>query len=243
MDRFELYREISDRKRNAEHMLPYNGGNGRIDRFLDLVRDGAFPKGGLIVDVGGSHGDLVELALREKLFDDGVVLDISDYAVDTARARHITAAQCDVDLHPMPIQPSEAQMVTALDVIEHLVDPENFAREAFRVLAPGGHVFINTPNIQFWRHLESLVVHGVFPHTSGDREVYHGGHLGFFTIDDMEKIFGAAGFKEMKTFPDSNFEESPPIWTQLYRPPKGSFISVRTRLCNPNILFSARKPL
>src|SRR6202011_3022034 len=83
----------------------------------------------------------------------------------------------------------------------HIIDPENFARECFRVLKSGGEVFVNTPNIQYWPHIQQLIA-GKFPHTSGDKEVYHGGHLAFFTYLDLCEIFGAAGFTNFRQVKD-----------------------------------------
>lgn len=36
--------------------------------------------------------------------------------------------------------------LVSMDVIEHVPDPEPWLREAFRVVRPGGHLFLTTPN-------------------------------------------------------------------------------------------------
>lgn len=239
MDRDKLYEAIANRKQNPQHLEEYHGGNGRIDRFLDLVRNEILPCGGTILDIGGSHGDLVQIALREKLFDDGCVIDISAYAVETARQRGIWAERLDIDRDGLTTRPNaSADAVVALDFIEHIVDPENFARECSRVLIPGGYVFINTPNISYWKHLESLVCGGTFPHTSGDQEVYHGGHLAFYNEVDMAVIFGQAGFHKFTVHHDPTGEPPPPIWQNLLKVEQ--FRKSRMLSC-PNLLWSAEK--
>lgn len=241
MDNEELYRKIALRKQNAEHLKPYNGGNGRIDKFLDMVRSGHLKQGGKILDVGGSHGDLVELALREGLFQTGEIIDISQSSVNIALERGLTAWRLDVDKDGLDytIQDS-TDCVVALDFIEHIVDPGQFARECMRVLNPGGFVFINTPNISYWEHLEELVVRGRFPHTSGDQEVYHGGHLAFYNENDLDTIFGAAGFTDFKVHEDpAATVPSSPLWERLLTAPGHKKARM---LSSPNLLFSCRKP-
>lgn len=239
MDKSEIYKEISDRKHTDNHYNEYYGGNGRIDRFLGLVEHGDIKKGGSLLDVGGSHGDLVQYALREGLFDQGTVIDISSLSVEVAKKRGIQAVKCDVDKDGLLRAANTTDCIAALDFIEHIVDPENFARECFRVLKPGGTVFINTPNILYWKHLEEMVVHGRFPHTSGDVEVYHGGHLAFYCYDDMVKIFSSAGFHNFSRFADTNTceEPIPNIWVNLMKTPDKFH-----NLSNSNLLFLCNKP-
>ncbi len=241
MDRDDLYRRMAERKADPTHAAPYVGGNGRIDRFLDLVRSGDFPRGGFVLDVGGSHGDLVDISVREGLYEAGLVIDISEYAVDTATKRGLHALQLDVDRQGLAgyLGLGGFDAVVALDFIEHIVDPESFAHECFSVLKPGGSVFINTPNISYWRHVQSLVCNGVFPHTSGDREVYHGGHLAFYNELDIRVIFGSAGFTDFRVFGDPSGSAPPPIWDRLLEIPDRD---MKCRMLgSPNLLISCRK--
>jgi predicted SAM-dependent methyltransferase len=137
-----------------------------------------------------------------------------------------------------------ADLITALDFIEHIVDPENFARECFRVLKSGGEAFINTPNIRFWKHIEQLKYGGRFPHTSGDREVFHGGHLAFFTLSDLCDIFGDAGFTSFEQFKDDECFEAPPMPFLTGFNPKSQqeYVNLLMELGCPNLLFKAVKP-
>jgi predicted SAM-dependent methyltransferase len=141
---------------------------------------------------------------------------------------------------------NSVDLVAALDFIEHIVDPENFARECFRVLKPGGEVFINTPNIQFWQHILTLIG-GKMPHTSGDKEVYHGGHLAFFTYEDMKEIFGNAGFESEDQIVDEEGYTPAPDWivdqwikTGIVRS-QIDFVREMNKFCNPNLLYKAVK--
>lgn len=245
MDRDKLYESISARKRNLEHLRPYAGGNGRIDRFLDMIRRGDLPRGFHVLDVGGSHGDLVDISLRERLFEHGDVLDISVEACQIANQRGHVSWHIDVDRDGLRAQTgllSGFDCISALDFIEHIVDPVGFARECYRALRSGGYVFINTPNISYWKNLESLVVRGQFPHTSGDTEVYHGGHLGFYNENDLFSIFSQAGFSSdrMRVWKDPDVVEPvPPIWSRLLS--EHDQVKKDRMLSQPNLLFSCFK--
>lgn len=234
----DLYDRIAGRKGEANAKGPYSGGNGRIDRAVELVRSGAlgaFDRPAALLDVGGATGNL-GYALRD-MFDHRQVVDISIHCSVPAQSKGNSFHCVNVDERGLThIDDREIALIVALDFIEHILDPENFARECFRVMRPGGTVLINTPNIQYWRHLHSLVVDGVFPHTSGDREVYHGGHIGFYNYRDLALIFGEAGFTGQKMHVTGlPLDPPPPIW-------QGISQVAAVQLSVADLVFSAWKP-
>jgi len=230
----KLYDEISARKAKPDDFKPYEGGNGRIDRAVDLILNEDFPRSGVLLDVGGATGNL-GYALKD-LFETRYTLDISDKCQAPAEAKGNRFIRANVDLAGIPMKDSEADLICALDFIEHIIDPIGFADECCRVLKPGGKVLINTPNIQYWRHLHSLVVDGVFPHTSGDRDVYHGGHVAFYNLRDMVNIFGGAGFVDHQMHTRGLIADPPtPVWQHISGVPA-------IQLSYPDLIFSCRKP-
>lgn len=228
----KLYADIAHRKNEAGAIGPYTGGNGRIDRAIDLILNEDFPRSGTILDVGGATGNLGD-ALKS-LFSKRIVIDISEACRQPAMAKENHFLSANVDLHGLPLDADSCDLVVALDFIEHILDPENFSRECLRVLKPGGKVLINTPNIQYWKHLHSLVVNGVFPHTSGDQEVYHGGHVAFYNYQDMQRIFRDFGDHRIHTR-GLTMDPPPPIWSSICR-------VGNVQLSLPDLVFSCRKP-
>lgn len=245
MDRTELYDKMAERKSAPKDFGTYIGDNGRVNRCVQLMKQGKIKTGGDLLDIGGGIGDLCYAVLKEKLFEEALVQDISAKNLEAARSKGIKTLCTDMDTHGIDAWAgTDLDVVTALDFIEHIVDPEHFARECFRVLKSGGEVFINTPNIQFWKHQEQLRSTGRFPHTSGDREVYHGGHLAFFTYLDLCEIFGAAGFKMFEQINDEEGYSHPPSsYTDVLLPKnQAEYVQYCMRLGCPNLLFKATKP-
>jgi len=230
---------MAARKAKPRDLEPYDGNNGRVNRCADLMRTGKIRTGGDLLDVGGAIGDL-GYAVRD-LFDERWVVDIAEKNRSAAVAKGNLFQRRDVDQEGLGFKENSFDTVVALDFIEHIVDPENFARECHRVLKPGGEVFVNTPNIRFWRHIEQLWKAGRFPHTSGDREVYHGGHLAFYTYSDLREIFEPAGFESAEQLKDDQGFSSPPNWCFESLRPKTQqeFVALSLELGCPNLLYKA----
>lgn len=246
MDRKELYDAISKRKSVPEHDLPYERGNGRIDRCVELVKSGVLPSSGTLLDVGGSIGDL-GYALRDR-FSHRITLDISALPLESAAVKGNETFCVDVDRHGLlSIPDSSVDLIAALDFIEHIVDPVAFARECLRTLRSGGAAVVNTPNIRFWKHVDELLVRGRFPHTSGDTDVFHGGHLAFFTFRDLVDVFTRAGF-------EAELCERPAFTAPVFPPPneylslayphissQSQYVEAMRELGEPDIVFVARR--
>jgi 2-polyprenyl-3-methyl-5-hydroxy-6-metoxy-1,4-benzoquinol methylase len=99
-----------------------------------------------ILDLGCFDGALLDAAARAGWETTGVELQPEAAAV--ARAKHgriITAAIEDVD--PATLG-NGFDVVTAIDVIEHLLDPAQIAWLAASVLRSGGILVLQTPNLR-----------------------------------------------------------------------------------------------
>lgn len=242
MDRKDLYDSIANRKIKPKDFNTYDGNNGRVNKCVQLIKSGIIRSSGKIVDVGCGIGDL-GFSVKD-LFDVRYATDITETNLEAAKSKGNETYLCDVDKQGLNfLENNSVDVVVALDFIEHIIDPEYFARECCRVLKSGGQVFINTPNIQYYEHLDSQLK-GNFPHTSGDGEVFHGGHLAFYNFNDMNKIFGQCGFKNMKQIKDEEGYKTPPDMFIKFLNPKNQqdYIDCCMRLGNPNLLFLCEKP-
>lgn len=243
MDRSQLYDQMAKRKSKPKDFGTYIGDNGRVNRCVELFAEGKLKKGMTLLDVGGGIGDLGWAVRNKGFFTTTIVIDIAKKNLEAAQSKGNIVVRSDVDSQgfgPL-IKDSSIDCVTALDFIEHIVDPESFAKECRRVLIKGGEVCCNTPNIQYFEHILSLIK-GRFPHTSGDRDVFFGGHLANFTFDDLCEIFAGAGFDDFVQFDDVNYRQPPKFWTDFMNSKNQyEYVTACKRYGSQNLLFKATK--
>ena len=98
--------------------------------------------GGRALDVGCGVGQVVDRLTRAGYEAYGV--DVSEPNI--ARARKF-CERCQVyDGKQLPFPDSHFASVGALNVLEHVEEPESFLRELVRVATPGGKVVVSSPN-------------------------------------------------------------------------------------------------
>jgi SAM-dependent methyltransferase len=124
-----------------------------LDRqYRHLPRD----RTGRVLDVG--FGDAGFLEAARDMGWDAVGTDFDPKVVESARARGLDARLGTVDGLDGPFD-----VITMSHVIEHLHDPRRVLRSCHALLAPGGTLWIETPNVEaiglrrfgrFWRGLE-----------------------------------------------------------------------------------------
>lgn len=115
-----------------------------------LRRAGLAP-GEVVVDLGTGRGELLVCALEAGAAR-AIGVDYSEAAVELARHTlevHEVGQGAEVllaDSRRVPLPDAGADLVTLLDVVEHLTDDELAASlsEARRILRPGGRLFIHT---------------------------------------------------------------------------------------------------
>lgn len=115
------------------------GMNWRTKRTLELV------EGGKILDVGCNAGEITA-EIAKQTGGEVIGVDILPREVAKARAAHphLRFEVRDVLKHPFP--DNSFDCITFLEVIEHVDSPSAFLECFHRMLKPGGHLIISTPN-------------------------------------------------------------------------------------------------
>lgn len=113
-----------------------------------------------------------------------VGVDYSTYQLEKAASLPYEFHQCDLGIG-IPLPDQSIDIVHAAEVIEHLVNPDLLLTEAARVLRPGGHVVITTPNLHAWfnRLIFPLGIQPVFHETSTRSTQVGAGPLGRIKAD------------------------------------------------------------
>lgn len=158
----------------------------RVRAMLGLLRRPA--AGTRLLDVGCSSGAFLAAAAAEGLTVAGV--EPSPEAAESARRAgfDVFTGLLEDAGHP----DGSFDLVTLVEVLEHLADPGALLRECRRILRPGGIVLVTTPNAASWT-ARAL---------GGDWEVFSltgmGGHVSFFNPGSLALLAARCGFDAVK---------------------------------------------
>ncbi|HXC73692.1 MAG TPA: bifunctional 2-polyprenyl-6-hydroxyphenol methylase/3-demethylubiquinol 3-O-methyltransferase UbiG [Sphingomicrobium sp.] len=109
------------------------------------------------LDVGCGAGLLTEPLARLGARVSGI--DASPELIDVAR-RHAAAMGLDIDYRAGDVQELEGRfdLITCMEVIEHVADPAAFVQALAARLAPGGLLILSTPNATGWSKLLTITL-------------------------------------------------------------------------------------
>ena len=102
-----------------------------------------------LLSISEFYGNKISLSEGEKQFLD---LGCGDQhlrkSVEDRNMNYLGLDITDVNFEfdKLPFQNNSIDIIVSLAVIEHIANPDNFLSEIFRVLKPGGIVYISTPN-------------------------------------------------------------------------------------------------
>ncbi len=68
--------------------------------------------------------------------------------------------------YPLPFSNNQFETILSFESIEHLPGPENFVKELYRILRPGGHLVLTMPNI-LWEPIHWLAAIFNIHHSEG----------------------------------------------------------------------------
>ena len=100
-----------------------------------------------ILDVGCGDGNFSMLMGEACKAKEVYGIEISEKGVEMARKNGVKCYFLDVDQEDFPFEDNFFDAVTALELIEHLFDPDHFLDEVYRVLKPKGIFALSTPNL------------------------------------------------------------------------------------------------
>ncbi len=146
-----------------------------------------------LLDVGCGNG-VIHHFVKDRV-EDIYGIDFSRSDLLKAKKRGLITHHVDIDKNKLPFKNKIFDIVTCLDVIEHVKDPELVLTEIRRVLKDGGNLIVSTPNIRFTDHLGKLIFKGKFPKTSMEDGFLDGGHIHFFTFKDLKNLLVHVGFR------------------------------------------------
>jgi 2-polyprenyl-6-hydroxyphenyl methylase/3-demethylubiquinone-9 3-methyltransferase len=109
------------------------------------------------LDVGCGAGLLAEPLAR--LGAKVTAIDAAPELIEVAR-EHAKAVGLEIDYRAAPVEEIEGKfdLVTAMEVIEHVADPAAFLKALATRLAPNGLLILSTPNATAWSRLMMITL-------------------------------------------------------------------------------------
>ena len=157
-----------------------------IESFVRKICDDLAMERPFILDVGCGTGANLEML---KQFGETHGIDISEDALEFCRARGLERVQLGA-AESLPYENEKFDLVTALDVVEHLDDDVAGLKEMYRVLRPGGRLLIFVPAFMFLWGVQDDVGH----------------HRRRYKLDDLRLAVREAGFEvERATYANISF--------------------------------------
>ena len=123
----------------------YLGRRRIIQCLVEQILSGSDVESPRILDVGCGTGANLKMLAR---YGQAEGVDISQQAVEFCRERGLDCVKLGA-LEQLPYDDESFDLVTALDVIEHLDDDVAGLHEIRRVLRPGGFVLVFVPAFMF----------------------------------------------------------------------------------------------
>ncbi|MEV0185430.1 class I SAM-dependent methyltransferase [Streptomyces sp. NPDC050625] len=190
--------------------VPVASGAARSIRQARLLAAALGPAGAgarTVLDIGCGDGTAAATAAPFLAGHRIVGVDWSQDALRRAHAhaRLPYAVRGELTGGGLPLRTGCADAVLFSEVIEHLVDPDAALDEIRRVLRPGGHLMLSTPNLAAWYN-RALLLAGVQPvfsevslraiHGRPGKEVV--GHLRLYTARALREFVTATGFEVVR---------------------------------------------
>ncbi len=157
-----------------------------------IVRLAAKLPRGRLLDAPAGSG-----ALARTLSEAGFDVTAAEIAVETFGATELPCEPVDLD-GDLPFEANRFEVVTSMDGIEHLENPFHFVRECARVLTPGGHLIVSTPNVTSIRSRARFFFTGFhnkfkLPLDETRPDPLH--HINPLTYQELRYIFHVSGLR------------------------------------------------
>jgi SAM-dependent methyltransferase len=167
----------------------------RLDRTLEILRDLVHPPGATqAVDLG------TWTPYHEIMAEAFAPLTFRPLGGD---------GSLDFESDPLPLGDSTTAVVLLLEVLEHFYQDPMFAlREVHRILQPGGHLVLSTPNLASFRAVVGVLAHHS-PMLYGKFTPGNPPHVHEFVPREVRLLLEAAGF-DARVWTDNSYHRETP---------------------------------
>lgn len=110
-----------------------------------------------ILDIGVYRAELIIERVKNIKKPEIYAIDMDDQAVNSCKKMGIKATKYNIE-KGLPYNAKYFDIVSANQIIEHLVGIDLFISEIYRVLKPKGYLILSTENLSSWHNLFALLL-------------------------------------------------------------------------------------
>lgn len=143
--------------------------------------------GGLLLDIGCGNGDFLALARDMGWQVEGV--DFDPKAVEVAQSRGLNVRQGGIEL--LENISDKYDVITLSHVIEHVHAPIDLLQSIYRMLKPGGMLWLETPNVRSLGHRK---------YKENWRGIEPPRHLVLFNCEILKCLLTRIGFTKIRQY-------------------------------------------
>lgn len=133
------------------------------ERFVSSWLRSVYKTNYKVIDLGCYDGAVTERILKKVKVKEVIGVDIDKTALMQARRKGIKTVHADLNFK-LPISSHHVNIIICLETVEHLINLDVFFGEVYRILKPGGSLFISTENLASWSNIFLLLL-GIQPIT------------------------------------------------------------------------------
>ena len=148
-----------------------------------------------LLDLGCHQGQFIKLMLDKYANNTSICatgVDDWDEKLKTDNSWTYFQRNLDIDFN---LNAHEFNIISALEVLEHMIDTDKFLTQCYNYLVPGGHLVISTPNINSLRN-RVQVPFGIYPNGLEYKNLIH--HVRLYNLPSLRLHLVEHGFKPIK---------------------------------------------
>jgi 2-polyprenyl-3-methyl-5-hydroxy-6-metoxy-1,4-benzoquinol methylase len=196
-----------------------------------------------VLDIGSYHPSLVFEKFTNLINPSIHAVDVKTQVVKLCTHQGITAKQANAE-KKLPFPPNRFDIVTANQIIEHILNIDQFMSEIRRVLKPGGKLVLSTENLSAWHNIFALIMgwQAFSQHISSVKNIgnpfrihsqntnldLNGMHIKIFTLRGLTDLLTLYGFSHLTIF-SAGYPPLPyPLskWLSQIDPTHATFIGI-----------------